>query len=200
MEPSAAIPGLYERHADAFDRTRGKTLFEKPWLDRFCAGLSPDAALLDLGCGTGEPIAADLVRRGYRVTGIDTSSRMIALCKARLPTAEWHVGDMRHIALGRTFEGIIAWHSFFHLTADDQRRMFAIFSKHLRADGALMFTSGSKAGVAIGVFEGEALFHESLASRAYRELLDENGFTVVEHVRDDRTCGGATVWLATRRL
>ena len=31
------IIGLYERHARSYDADRGKTLFERPWLDRFAA-------------------------------------------------------------------------------------------------------------------------------------------------------------------
>jgi hypothetical protein len=37
---------------------------------------------------------------------------------------------MRQLALGRPFDGIVAWDSFFHLGHDDQRRMFAIFADH----------------------------------------------------------------------
>ena len=56
---SENIIDLYERHADAWVHARlmEGTLYEKSWLDRFCA-LLPDAGkILDCGCGAGEPIA-----------------------------------------------------------------------------------------------------------------------------------------------
>jgi hypothetical protein len=38
----------------------------------------------------------------------------------------------------RTFDGVLAWDSFFHLTPDDQRGMFAVFSVHVAKDATLM--------------------------------------------------------------
>ncbi len=198
MSYADAIPGLYTRHAEAFDRVRGKNGFERPWLDLLVAPLSPGAPVLDIGCGSGEPIAADLIGRGLVVTGLDVSEPLIRLCRQRFPAHDWHVGDMRDLALGRTFQAIVAWHSFFHLTPEAQRAMFPRFASHAESGATLMFTSGPAAGVAVGEFEGEPLYHASLDPDEYRSLLAENGFVVLKHVVEDPACGGATVWLAQK--
>lgn len=197
--PSERIVGLYERHARAFDRDRGRTLVEKTWLDRFVAELPRDPRILDVGCGTGEPIARYLLGCGSRLVGVDSSPAMIDMCRTRLPEGEWHVADMRQLALGQTFDGILAWDSFFHLTADDQRGMFPRFADHVVSGGALMFTSGSSFGEALGSYCGEPLFHASLDPAEYEALLQANGFRVVAHGVDDPECGGHTVWLARAR-
>ncbi|WP_439543423.1 class I SAM-dependent DNA methyltransferase [Hyphomicrobium sp.] len=200
MHPSASqIVGLYERHAEAWDRERGKALFEQSWIDRFRALVRPGGALLDIGCGSGEPIARYLIEQGHTVTGVDASPSMIEACRARFPDHAWLVADMRSLALDRRFDGLIAWDSFFHLSHDDQRGMFPVFAAHAAEGAALMFTSGPAHGEAIGSFEGEALYHASLAPDAYVALLSENGFDVVAHVVEDQTCGGHTVWLAKAR-
>jgi hypothetical protein len=80
------------------------------------------------------------------------------------------------LALQRTFSGILAWDSFFHLCHDDQRRMFPVFRAHAAPNAALMFTSGPAHGEAIGSFGGEPLYHASLDPAEYRSLLDRNGF------------------------
>ncbi len=197
MHPDAAsIIGLYERHAAAFDAQRGKNLFERGWLDRFTALVPPGGAVLDLGCGSGEPIARHLVESGFRVTGVDSAPAMIAMCRARFPDQDWQVADMRSLALGRRFDGILAWNSFFHLDHEDQRHMFPVFRDHAAAGAALMFTSGPAHGIAMGRFEGEPLFHSSLDPAEYRSLLATNGFQVVAHRAEDPDCGGHTVWLA----
>ena len=152
--------------------------------------------MLDLGCGTGVPIARYLMEQSCQVTGVDASSAMIARCVDRFPERTWHLADMRTLALNRRFDGILAWDSFFHLTQDDQRRMFPIFKRHAAAGAALMFTSGPSAGEAIGSFEGEPLFHASLDTDEYRRLMHDNGFDVVAHVVADPTCGDRTIWLA----
>lgn len=186
---STIIP-LYDEHAAAWERLRSTTLFERPWLDRFLQLAPANARLLDLGCGNGTPIAAYFIDQGYRVTGIDSSQAMIARCRQRFPQQEWRQTDIRQLDLAVRFDGLLAWDSFFHLARDDQRRMFPLFRRHANPHAALMFTSGPADGVAIGSFEGQPLFHASLAPEEYRRLLQENGFRVVDHIVEDPACGG----------
>jgi SAM-dependent methyltransferase len=197
MDPSsAAIIGLYERHAHAWDNDRGRSLFERGWLDRFRAVAGAESSILDLGCGAGEPMARYLIECGHALTGVDSAPSLIELGAARFPAHTWIVSDMRRLVLGARFGGILAWDSFFHLTADDQRAMFPIFRDHAAAGSALMFTSGPRAGEAIGSYRGEPLYHASLDAAEYEALLRRHGFEVIEHVAEDATCGGHTVWLA----
>ena len=193
------IAGLYQEKALAWDQQRGRDLIERGWLKRFAALLPEAGEVLDLGCGMGEPIGRWLVERGFRVTGLDSSDTLIALCRDRFPDQKWLVGDMRGLDLGRRFDGVLAWHSLFHLTADDQRAMFPRFAAQARPGAALMFTSGPEAGETIGEWQGEPLYHASLEPAEYDELLQANGFKLVERRLRDADCGGATVWLARRR-
>jgi SAM-dependent methyltransferase len=193
----AAIVGLYERHARQFDRDRGHTLDERPWLDRFLSYVPESGSILDVGCGTGEPLARYLIDAGRHVAGVDSSPSMIAMCRARFPESEWLVADMRELAMNRRFDGILAWDSFFHLHADDQRAMFPRFAAHAREGTALMFTSGPSAGEAIGSYCGEPLYHASLDRTEYETLLAANGFIVRHHIVSDPACGDHTVWIAT---
>lgn len=198
MSASKRIIGLYEDNAAAWDRQRGRDLHEAAWLERFAARLPERGTVLDIGCGTGEPIARWFVERGYRVTGIDSAPSLIAMAKERLPGEEWIVADMRALDLGRRFDGLMAWHSLFHLAPADQRPMFARFAAHAAPGAPLIFTSGPEHGEAIGEWMGEPLYHGSLAPAEYEALLVENGFTLVERRLRDPECGESTVWLALR--
>ncbi len=193
------IAELYERHAKIWDASRGKTLFERSWLDRFTTLIPQGGAILDIGCGSGEPLARHFIESGYALTGIDSSPSLIDMCRTRFPNASWQVADMRRLSSGRSFDGLIAWDSFFHLTAEDQRRMFPLFRAHSKPGTALMFTSGPAHGEAMGVFVGEPLYHSSLGADEYRALLQDHGFAVVAHKAEDPTCGNHTVWLAQHR-
>lgn len=192
------VVGLYEDHADAWDRQRGNKLLEGKWLDGFLALVPPGGAVLDIGCGSGEPIARHLTERGFNVTGVDSSPSLIAICRERFPRQEWIVSDMRALDLGRRFDGVIAWHSLFHLTQNDQRSMFPRFAAHAAAGAPLLFTSGPSAGESIGEWQGQPLYHASLDPEEYEALLGATGFRVVERKLEDPECGGATVWLAQR--
>jgi cyclopropane fatty-acyl-phospholipid synthase-like methyltransferase len=194
---SESIIDLYQRHAREFDRERGRDLLEREWLDQFLGHIPAAGTVLDIGCGMAEPIARYMIERGFMVVGVDSSPSMIEMCRGRFPDAEWIVADMRELSLGRRFDGVLAWDSFFHLNVDDQRGMFARFAAHALPGAPLMFTSGTSEGEAIGSWCGEPLFHASLAPAEYELLLASNGFLVEAHRANDPDCGGHTVWMAT---
>ncbi|HFK8414182.1 TPA: class I SAM-dependent methyltransferase [Klebsiella pneumoniae] len=189
---------FYKKHAHKWDEIRQKYFREKSWMKHFLSETSPEGNILDIGCGSGDPLGGYIINQGYNLTGIDTSSPLIELCIKRHPSHNWIVGDMRTLSLNKSFDGILAWDSFFHLTQDDQRKMFSLFKAHSDKGTMLMFTSGTQDGEVIGKFLGDDLFHASLSPEEYRRQLDKNGFDIVEHVQNDRICE-RTIWLAKCR-
>jgi trans-aconitate methyltransferase len=105
IDDADRIIPLYERHARAWHGDRLKNLFERPWLDQFLALLPRAASILDIGCGSGEPIARYFIEAGYDLAGADSSPAMIEMCQSRFPNQTWFVADMRTLSLGRRFEG-----------------------------------------------------------------------------------------------
>lgn len=198
MSRDSSILDLYQRHAGAWSQARatGAQDHEAHWLDSFLALLPIGGRVLDLGCGSGDPIAKRLVKAGRKVTGVDGAAAMVDLFRANLPEEEVIHADMRGLDLGRRFEGLIAWDSFFHLDHAAQGEMFGVFAKHAAPGAPLMFTSGPDHGTAIGEFQGEPLFHASLSPDDYRQNLEIHGFALIDHVAEDPRAGGRTVWLA----
>jgi 2-polyprenyl-3-methyl-5-hydroxy-6-metoxy-1,4-benzoquinol methylase len=193
------IVDLYERNAKNWDKDRGRDLFERGWLLDFLRRMPPKGSILDVGCGSAEPIARFFIEQGHPVTGADSSPSLIDICTHRFPAQNWIVADMRELSVDEEFNGIVAWDSLFHLSPEHQRGMFPIFRKHSAPNAALLFTSGPAGGEIIGEYRGEPLYHGSLDGVEYRELLDHNGFAVVSHVLEDITCGLHTIWLAQLR-
>jgi trans-aconitate methyltransferase len=187
----------YERHALDWDADRHNAGWnDKPWHEHFVAALPKGASVLDLGCGSGSPVARYMVERGLRVTGVDTSPTLISLCRQRLPDQQWLVADMRFLALGKRFDGVLAWDSFFHLRPDDQYRMFDVFVEHAAASAILMFNTGPRHAEAVGCYRGDPLYHASLDAAEYEVLLRQRRFDIVAHVVEDAQAGGRTAWLA----
>ena len=189
---------IYKKHARAWTELRGQLLYEKAWLNYFLSLIPEHAQILDLGCGSGKPIAAYLIEQGHSVVGVDSSDVMIEMAKHNFPEHHWIQADMRQIELEQKFKGILAWDSFFHLTQDDQRKMFAQFSRFAEQGTVLMFTSGPSHGEALGDLFGDVLYHASLSQDEYRQLLKDLGFEVVKMVAEDQNCTGHTVWLAQK--
>lgn len=201
--PDSPQPGICERYeaiADWFAANRlvVEPPMEQAYLTAVLADLPPGAPVLDLGCGTGEPLAGACIRAGHPVVGVDGAPGMIARCRQRFPDMTWICRDMRGLFLGRTFGAILAWDSFFHLNQDDQRAMFAVFAAHAGPGGLLLFTTGPRYGEAVGVMDGVSFDHFSLDPWEYRALLAGHGFRVLRHVVEDPDCGGHTVWLAAK--
>ena len=168
------------------------------WLERFAAVLPAGGAVLDVGCGHGHPIAAALIARGFRLTGIDTSEPLIRHARATLPEGEWIVGDMRTLDIDRRFDGIVAWCSLFHLTPADQR---VVLPRLLLwgAPGAIaLFNAGAAQGEAIGRWRGEDLYHASLSPAAYHAILTDAGYVIDAGNNETRAEANTGVWMARR--
>jgi SAM-dependent methyltransferase len=196
-DAASRIVSHYERHALAWDADRrAASWIDKPYIERFLTLLPKRAKVLDLGCGGGSPVALHMVAQGFRVTGIDSSPTLISLCRARMPDQEWIVGDMRSLALGRRFDGVLAWDSFFHLRHNDQEAMFPIFAAHAAPGAILMFNAGFAHGEGISTYGGDLLYHASLDPSEYKTLLANFGFGLIEHSINDPAKGGRIFWLS----
>ena len=57
------IIDIYCKYGRQWTELRGEYLYEQSWLDRFCEKLSNNAKVLDLGCGSGVPIARYLSKK-----------------------------------------------------------------------------------------------------------------------------------------
>lgn len=189
---------FYRDHAGAFDAARSRAFCEKPWLDDFLALLPEGGIVLDAGCGGGEPIARYVSEAGFRLVGLDASEPLLQLARERVGRGTFVEGDLRSFALDERFDGIIAWDSFFHLSAAEQELALERFARHGTEAAALLFTSGTERGEAINPMFGEPLFHASLDGADYEDRLAALGFSVLKHVEQDPDCGGRTIWLAKR--
>ena len=189
---------VYERNAQRFDAERPKGLHERLWLDRFLDGLPQGGKILDLGCGAGMPIAAYFMGKGFAVTGLDASAAMIQLAKNVMPDGDWREGDMRGLDLNETFDGIIGWNSFFHLTRPEQRDVLPRLARHLETNGRLMLTVGPENGEAVGHVGDDRIYHSSLSPDEYASILLVNQLAIKDFVIEDPQCDFQTILLAQK--
>ena len=110
------------------------------------AALPDGAAVLDLGCGSGEPETAALAERGLTVYGMDASPTMSAAFRARYPDAEAECATVEEPTFfGHQFQAIVAWGLFFLLPAATQRELIAKMAGAIKSGGKLLFTAPSHA-------------------------------------------------------
>lgn len=191
---------IYNKIIDWFDMHRSKDLaMEKFYLDYVLGLIPPDSTILDVGCGTGEPIAQFFIDNGHKVTGIDASKKMIERCLQRFPHQHWLLADMRELSLQQQFNVVIAWHSFFHLPQDDQLPTLKLLASYVKPAGFLVFTSGPESGEVWSDNGGYDLYHASLSPEEYTKILQQNNMELLIHKAEDPDCGGSTVWIAKKK-
>jgi len=102
--------------------------------------LKPEHKILDLCCGTGRYSLA-LAQRGYQVTGIDLSSRLINLAEKRSGELgvkiDFIVKDMRDIPFSDYFDGILnMFTSFGYFDSDpENEKVITAVSSAVKKDG-----------------------------------------------------------------
>ncbi|MDF1757528.1 MAG: class I SAM-dependent methyltransferase [Legionellaceae bacterium] len=200
MKKSRTVIETYKKMYEWYDEHRSRDLFEKYWLDKALFFSNSNSKILDLGCGMGEPIAKYFLDHGYELTGVDSNENLLSLAASRLPKGEFLVADMRSLSLDKKFDLIIAWNSFFHLTQDEQRKMFVIFANHLNSGGVLLFTSGPEEGEIWSNNGGEDLYHASKSPEEYKQILKQHQFELLEYKIEDPDCNGHTVWLVKAKF
>ena len=189
---------IYERQAAQYDAARSRALFEAKWLARFTASLPPGGRVLDLGCGTGEPIARWFIAEGFQVTGVDFAQAMLAIARTRWPDGDWRQADMRALDLPDRFDGIIAWDSFFHLRPEEQTDCIARVAQHLVPGGAFLTTVGPHAGAISGTVGPEAIYHASLSPAGYAQCLEEDGLRMTGFMAKDPETQDHSVLMARK--
>ncbi len=93
--------------------------------------------LLDVGCGTGGHLVQ--LQQWFEVEGVDVSAEMIACAGQKLPGVRLHVGDLRELALGRSFDAVVCLFSAigYVTSLDELRRGVAAMAQHVAPGGVL---------------------------------------------------------------
>ncbi len=116
---------------------------EAEYVNSLIKKFRPDAkTILDLGCGTGKHDEL-LLKKGYRVCGVDMSEKMLNEAKKLSHDQELFFlqGDIRNLNLKKTFDVVI---SLFHVisyqaTNEDLKNTFETAYKHLENGGIFIF-------------------------------------------------------------
>jgi 2-polyprenyl-3-methyl-5-hydroxy-6-metoxy-1,4-benzoquinol methylase len=145
----------YEAVAREYDRLRRAAGIGLKTIQAWAARLAPGATVLDIGCGSGVPIATELARLGFSVAGIDASPSLIAEFHRQVPGALWACeGVEESTFFGRRFDAILAVGLLFLLPEETQRTVIGKLGDALEPDGDLLFSAPREACEWIDVLTG----------------------------------------------
>ena len=189
---------VYQQNAQSWHKQRAADLGERAWLDQLA--LPCESRVLDLGCGSGKPLADYFVARGAALVGVDFAPAMIELARQHYPDADWIVADMTALPDLGVFDAIVSWDGFFHLSADQQRASLPSILAMLKPQGRLLLTVGPGAGEVDGRVEGEQVYHASLSIEEYCDFLEQASARLVTFCPEHEQTYGRSVLLAERPM
>ncbi len=112
--------------------------------DKFISFLKPGGRVLDVGCG-GAIASRYFIEKGFSVTGVDFSEKMIEIAKRQTPNGKFLVMDMRDIdSLSERFDGLYVKASILHL-AKKEVPGFMLKLKERLNPGGFMYIAVKKA-------------------------------------------------------
>lgn len=190
----------YDRIAEAYSRERIEFQErERPYFQFLLEKLEPGSLILDVGCGTGIPIARYYTENGHKVVGIDLSSRLLELARSNVPSAEFYLADMLTFEPGRTFSALVAWDSVFHVVPSKHSYVYAKFREWLMPDGWLITSLGGIADTFTAPMFGHDFYFGGLDPKESRELMERLGFKIITWEEDDPSSRGHIAVLAQVR-
>src|SRR5689334_8588919 len=124
---ASALDRSYDAFATIYSRWIGRDFAERAIVvvERLLAShVDTRAALLDVCCGCGH-LAGALAERGYRVTGLDSSPKMLEIARAKAPSAKFVHADARSFALPHRFAAVIStFNSLAHVASHELESVF----------------------------------------------------------------------------
>ena len=161
VDPRHLVAAGYDNIADAYLDRFGVSVVRQKWLGHLIAGLrSKGGRVLDLGCGSGLPVARDLAALGHSVVGVDGSMQQIVRARRNVPAAKFIEADMCEVEFETgSFDAIGAFYSITHVPPAQQGDLVSKIALWLRPGGTLVasFAAG-EAGEWIGEWLGTTMF------------------------------------------
>jgi SAM-dependent methyltransferase len=185
----------YDKVADRFEGVRtGLRPKEETYLGLLLSPLPIGSTVLDLGCGTGNPIATYIASRGHKVVGVDGSDAMLAIARKRLSGHRWIHDLIERVEFDETFGAVVCWDSLFHLRRDHHQSVIRKAHRWLLPGGRLMVSSGGLvdekgSGFTDSMF-GQEFFYDSLSPDQMVMMVRQTGFDIVLAEMCDQPTGG----------
>ncbi|UNO43174.1 class I SAM-dependent methyltransferase [Streptomyces sp. MST-110588] len=181
-DPKDLVRRGYDAVSLRYDEAYGAETKYRSLLGDLCQRIPAGGTVLDLGCGSGVPVARALAAAGYRVTGIDISEVQIRRARERVPQAEFIHADATAVSFGAaSFDAIVSFFALIHIPLAEQPPLLRKIAGWLRPGGCFVATTGH--GEWTGTEEnwlggGAPMWWSHADAATNREWIEQTGMTV----------------------
>ncbi|WP_181772500.1 class I SAM-dependent DNA methyltransferase [Amycolatopsis pittospori] len=136
MDRPATAEELFDTIGSAYEDVFGRPPVVGRAVRHLLETLPPSSRVLDIGSGTGRPVAEDLTAAGHRVTGLDVSSVMIGIAREQVPAATFVRADVREwTSPPESWEAVCAFFPFLQMPRKDTEAVLADVARWLVPGG-----------------------------------------------------------------
>lgn len=174
----------YNQIAHTYQKDR-VSLKSNKYLHKFLEFLSPQSYVLDLGCGSGDPVDRELIKQGHLVIGLDISPVQIGLARKNLPAGSFSACDFQTLKKNQyNVDGVVSFYALFHVSREKHLELLKNINSFLPIGGPLLITMGNVD------FEGtHTMFGTQMWSSQYDPeknvvLMQQAGFEVLLNTLD----------------
>ena len=143
MDSGKVVESGYDRIAQLYHQRR----IDRYWtaardIEIIANLLSPGSSILDVGCGSGY-VSSKLEDKGFKVTGIDISTKMLELATKNAPHSTFLRMDMKMLDFPReSFDCVLCLYSIIHIPRRYHAGILKGFHRVLKTKGLLAVHMG----------------------------------------------------------
>lgn len=172
----------YDAIAQTFIDTRGCA--GGALIKRWAESLPPEATIVDVGAGYGEPLTRILMETGLRVWAIEASPKLAQAFRKRFPTTDLACEAAETSAFfNERFDAILCVGLVFLLSEHGQAALLKRFAAVLKPSGRLLFSAPWQIGSWDDLLTGRQ--SHSLGRTAYIQLLENQGLKLIATHEDE---------------
>jgi SAM-dependent methyltransferase len=181
-DPKQVVEQGYDQVAHVYAGLEGEREWPRMrWLGKVLDQLPPGSAVLDLGCGSGDPAAIAIAQR-HKVTGVDISQTQIDLARQNVPGGTFLHADTAAIAFPpAAFDAVVSFYTLEHIPRAEHAGLLGRIHQWLRPGGLLLLSieAGDYDDVT-GTWLGVPMFLSCFAPEVMMGLVRDAGFALLE--------------------
>jgi SAM-dependent methyltransferase len=194
----------YDRVAQAYAQLENKAPWPRMrWLKKVLHRLPPGSAVLDLGCGSGDPADVEIAK-AHAVTGVDISQAQIALARENVPSGHFLQADLGSVTFPEaSFDAVISFYTLEHLPRTEHKAILQRIYQWLREGGyCLISTEAGEVEEIVSQWLGVPMYFSCFDPETLKQMVRETGFEIVETAVETQIEGDSEIpylWLLARK-
>ncbi len=126
----------YNKIADDWHKDFSDDTWWIKGVNQFIKLIKKGGSVLDVGCGSGLK-SKYLISKGFDVTGIDISDKMIEIARKNYPKGHFSAMDMEKIKLDQKFDGVMAHACLLHAKKNKAAEIVKHWTSFVKPKGYL---------------------------------------------------------------